>query len=200
MTEFKKQISELSEKFIEDLKYAIETNIINNEDDDEEESTNDFDPLEYKFLSTKAPKEKFMELLQKVTKSCVALSNSIQKSERSNMIHATRDMATFFTQINDEATQIARNLPDGKSKEKLLESTSRCKTSSVQLKINISVKASSDESDDVSDLNNKIVGLYELINQCFSVVAHSDRVYNDMDFNKQSFGSSTSSWNNVSWN
>ncbi|KAN0041537.1 hypothetical protein ACTFIV_004079 [Dictyostelium citrinum] len=202
MAEFKKQISELSEKFIDDLKYAIETNIINNEDDegdDGDEETN-FHPLEYKFLSTKAPKEKFMELLQKVTKSIVALSNAIQKNERSNMIRSTADVATVFTQINNEATEISRSLPDGKAKEKLLESTSRCKTSSVQLKINISVKASSDESDDVSDLNNKIIGLFELINQCFSVIAHSDRVYNDMDFNKHSFGGSTSSWNTVSWN
>ncbi|EGC36102.1 hypothetical protein DICPUDRAFT_78221 [Dictyostelium purpureum] len=181
-----KEIEELSKKYIEDLKYVIETNIINqdyDEDDEEDDESNDFDPLEYKFKSLKTPKEKFIELLQKVTKSCVALSKSIQNKERSNMIYATRDMATYFGQINDEATQISRQLPEGKAKEKLLESTSRCKTSSVQLKINISVKASSEEGDDVTDLNKKIVGLYELIQQCFNAITHSDRVFNDMDFN-----------------
>ncbi|KAF2071292.1 hypothetical protein CYY_007399 [Polysphondylium violaceum] len=203
MAEFKKQVKDISVKFEDSLLYLIDNQIINNDlddddDDDDQEEQQVINPLEYKIQPVNTPKERFIELIQKATKSINSLSSSIDKNERSNMIYATRDISTHFTQINEEATRICRNVPEGKAKEKFLENTSKLKTSSVQMKINISVKASSDESDDVNELNSKIIGLLELMEQCFEVVTHSDRIYNDMDFASDTSFSTSGGWNTVS--
>ncbi|KYR01070.1 hypothetical protein DLAC_02164 [Tieghemostelium lacteum] len=108
--------------------------------------------------------------------------------------------------MNTEANQISNHLPDGKGKHKFLEHVSKCKQSAVQLKINISVRASSDSSDDTVDLDAKIYGLYDQISQSFQVITHSDRVFTDMDLNHQqmkqslSGGSNEQTWNNINWN
>eukprot|EP01132_Coremiostelium_polycephalum_P000637 gene637-790_t len=198
------EIKSITDQAIINLNSCIENNLLNKDDDEDDDDTTDVkvDGLTYKITGS-SPKEKFIAALQKTAIALVELTSSLESVSRSNMIHKIRSLSDIVTAMNIEATQITGPIPDGKSKFKFLEHTSKLKVSCVQLKINISVRASSSEDDDVKELDSKILGLYQQIGECYTVITESDRIFTDLDFNQQSFtsttGSGSSTWNNINW-
>ncbi|GAM19791.1 hypothetical protein SAMD00019534_029660, partial [Acytostelium subglobosum LB1] len=185
------RLKAITDKVVEDLGYCIENNVAEEEDDNSTMS-----PLVIPFTQSTS-KTKLVGQLQKVAKSWTELTASLNTLSRSAMIINIRTMCDLLSAMNNDVNAFSTGMPDGKAKLKFLEHVSKLKSSSVQLKITISVRASSDGDDNLTDTDKKLESLYETMGEAFDVITHSDRVFNDLDFKQTS---SSSTWNTISWN
>ncbi|EFA80274.1 DEAD/DEAH box helicase [Heterostelium album PN500] len=163
------KLKSIIEKVIEDLGYCIETNVA-----EEDEDNSEIPALKIPFVQN-TTKTKTVGQLQKFAEHLSGLGDSLNNSSRSAMIHCVRSLSDVATQLNTDVTQALQSVPDGKAKIKFQEHLSKLKTSSLQLKISVSVRASSDENDSIADVDKKIISLIEVIGEAYNVVAYSDR-------------------------
>ncbi|EGG25055.1 hypothetical protein DFA_03301 [Cavenderia fasciculata] len=202
------EIKELTKQMMDALLYCIDVNV-----SEEDHDNTTMSPILIP-LTSNSIKEKYVVLLQKIVKSINDLTTALDNLAKSGMILTIRTVADLITQLLQESNNIASSIPEGKAKFNFLEAVSKCKSSSLQLKINISVRASSSEDDDTKELDGKILELYRIVAQSFEIITHSDRIFTDMDFcgasqskassapvpSASGGGAAGGNWNTINWN